>query len=131
MTRGLPTTTRLAVKLWQVAKIQGHKNPFGKPLLDYNEAELDFVLEMEAKDNPGAYVFERAGVASDGSHQPAILAAWAAVKRGKLLDRMFANLPFAEVAERREKLNPVIQTPQAGMTPGLRQGRAIAPKKGS
>jgi hypothetical protein len=69
--------------LWLASRIQGHSNPFGKALVDYSVAELDFVLEMAAIDEPGRYEFQRGGVAQPT--QAAINAAWHDVRSGKAL----------------------------------------------
>ncbi|MDA8249169.1 MAG: hypothetical protein M0Z28_08315 [Rhodospirillales bacterium] len=112
---GLPTTTLLARKLWQAAKIQGHKNPFGKALIDYNPAELDFVLEMEALDNPREFRFEREGVASDGSHNAAVRAAWASALTGRSLAQSLSGIAFDAVARWRARRGG-----QGGLKPGIR-----------
>ena len=106
-----------------MAKIQGHRNPFGKALLDYTEAELDFVLEMEALDNPKTHVFQRGGVATDGSHIPVLKAAWASLRSGKALDAFFAGIPFAMVAAARAR------RAQGGMIPGIKAGRGAKSAK--
>lgn len=77
---------------------------------------------MEALDNPKTLVFERAGVASNGSHVQKIKAAWANVWRGKARDAFFAGIPFQMVADYRAKKRP------GGMMPGVRPGRAAKPK---
>ena len=119
---GLPTTTALARKVWQAAKIQGHRDPFGKKLLDYTVAELDFVLEMEALDKPDEYVFERGGIASNNAHVPHNKAAWASVLRGTALAKFFSGIPFGPVAAYHARQ-------QAGaMMPGIRE-RVAAPLK--
>lgn len=58
---GIPTESLLARKLWLASVIQGHRNPFGKSLTEYTTPELDFILEMAAKDDPETYSFKRAG----------------------------------------------------------------------
>lgn len=122
--KGLPTTTALAGKLWQAAKIQGHKNPFGKALLDHTVAELDFVLEMEALDNPKGYVFKRGGVSSDGSHVPEAKAAWASALRGSALARYLSGIPFKAVQAYRERVaSTTANRGQAGMKPGIKEGK--------
>ena len=101
--------------MWQAAKIQGHKNPFGKPLVEYNPAELDFVLEMEALDNPREYRFERDGVASDGAHNAAVKAAWASALTGRSLAQSLSGIAFDAVAKWRAKRGG-----QGGLKPGIR-----------
>lgn len=114
---GLPTTVALALKLWQAAKIQGHKNPFGKPLPEYTVAELDFVLEMEARDNPKEFVFVRDGESSDGSHVTEAKAAWVGVLRGKSLAKRLSGIPFSKVAAYHARRVGGAR----GMTPGVRE----------
>ena len=72
--QGLPIQHPLLRKLWLVAKIQGHKNPFSPELLRLNVAQIDFVLEMAALDEPDKYHFQRAGRAP--APKPETTAAW-------------------------------------------------------
>lgn len=81
------------MKLWQAAKIQGHRNPFGKPLIEYTMVELDFVLEMAALDDPDKWTFQRIG------HAPAVasksLASWTSRLAGKALTRFMLRTGIA------------------------------------
>jgi hypothetical protein len=82
--QGLPTTDRLARKLWLAARIQGHRNPFGKPLPEYTIAQLDFVLEMAALDEPDRYSFVRNGKEMGRSETTTALASWTDTLKGAL-----------------------------------------------
>jgi hypothetical protein len=62
--------------------MQGHKNPFGKPLNEYSVAELDFILEMSALDDPEHWTFIRA--AKQAVSTPKALARWIDVLAGPL-----------------------------------------------
>ena len=79
--QGLPSQHPLLRKLWLVAKIQGHKNPFSPELLRLNVAQIDFVLEMAALDEPDRYHFHRKGRAAPP--QPETTAAWFDAAYGK------------------------------------------------
>lgn len=79
---GIRVNDRLARKLWLASKIQGHRNPFGKPLTEYNVAQLDFILEMAALDEPDRYSFTRQSETT--TTQPQALAAWSDVLIGPL-----------------------------------------------
>ena len=61
---GIPPSHRLAAKLWVASKVLGGHaagGPFGKRLVEHTPAELDFILEMAARDEPDKYAFRRAG----------------------------------------------------------------------
>lgn len=64
--------------------IQGHRNPFGKPLTEYTTAQLDFVLEMASIDDPERYTFVRNENTARGAGSKA-LARWTDVLLGKPL----------------------------------------------
>jgi len=117
----------MAIKLWQVSKIQGHRNPWGKPLTELNAAQLDFILEMEAQDNPRKVVFYRDGKASDGSHKVIEDAAWHdvlvdPVKAGHGPSKAAATTAAHAAAWRaRQQINsPSSATP--GLKPGFTRG---------
>lgn len=65
--------------------MQGHKNPFGKPLNEYTIAELDFVLEMSAIDDPDNWTFVRGSKQSETTSKS--LARWFDVLAGPLFDQ--------------------------------------------
>jgi hypothetical protein len=91
--RGIPTNDPLARKLWIASVIQGHRNPFGKALRDYTVAELDFVLEMAALDDPEHYSFSRAG-AKDAP--AAAMTGWVNVLREPLKQRYLELIGVAQ-----------------------------------
>jgi len=80
---GLQTGNPLLSTLWRVASIQGHYNPFHPDLMAMNMAQLYFILEMYALDNPKEYTFTRHGKAEESE----VLAAW----KGVLKDNALAD----------------------------------------
>jgi hypothetical protein len=76
--------------------IQGHRNPFGKALRDYTIAELDFVLEMAAIDNPDQYTFSRGGTPAGRSDAPVAMAGWMSVLKEPLLQRYLERVGVAQ-----------------------------------
>lgn len=93
MTAGLPTQTPKAKKLWQVSEIF-KKLPFPGELIDYNEAQLDWCLEMYAAHHPDEYTFTRGGQSAVLS-EPERLAAWDRVTLGKAKQAFMPKLPLA------------------------------------
>lgn len=87
--KGIATTNALARKLWLASTIQGHRNPFGKPLLEYNMAQLDFVLEMMALEQPERYSFVRSESSGTSS---ASMAKWTDVLKGAVLTRFMERI---------------------------------------
>jgi hypothetical protein len=82
---------------------------------------------MEALDNPKQYVFERAGIKSDGSHDVINKAAWADTLRGRAAAQFFGRfLPFAKVAAYKKKKQSVPASGK-GMVVGVREGKASPP----
>ena len=72
-------------KLWIASRILGGHapgGPFGKPLPQYTMAELDFVLEMAARDDPEHFTFIRGG-RDPRKAQGEARAAWFRVLKGK------------------------------------------------
>jgi hypothetical protein len=98
---GLPTGTRLGEKLWRVAVIQGHHNPFRDELLALNEAQLDFILEMYAQDHPKEFSFTRK---DSKSPQSEISAAWTRVLRGNALTEYIMPMLNTKAIEWRRRL---------------------------
>jgi hypothetical protein len=84
----------LAEKLWLASKIQGHRNPFGKSLTEYTPLELDFVLEMAARDDPEHLTFVRRGASKPVAHE--IEAAWDTFYTGPARVRYLAKSDFAD-----------------------------------
>lgn len=112
--------TPLSKKLWLASKIQGHRNPFGKPLTDYTIWELDWVLEMEALDRPKELSFSRNGQEPVTSAQ--VMAAWASTLTGAALVRFMKGKwsPKATAVSQAQK--------GIGLKPGITKGgKPIAP----
>ena len=92
---GLSTRDPLARKLWLASRILGGHapgGPFGKALPDYTVAELDFVLEMAAQDDPDRYSFTRA---SGPPAAPTVLAKWSDTLMGNALMRYLERTGIA------------------------------------
>ena len=107
--------------MWLASKIQGHRNPFGKPLTEYNHAELDFILEMSAIDDPESYVFHRGGDVPLSPSQ--VSAAWFKVLRGKALLRHTLGQAIEVANKAVEAFNGRFT---GGLKPGITQrGKAI------
>ena len=70
---------------------------------------------MEALDNPREFRFEREGVASDGSHNAAVRAAWASALTGRSLAQSLSGIAFDAVARWRARRGG-----QGGLKPGIR-----------
>lgn len=110
----------MAQKLWMASVIQGHRNPFGKALTEYSVPELDFVLEMAARDEPERYIFKRAGA---GQPLSKALASWHDVFAGELRQWYMLRTGLAQ------GLSNVVQWRRrqgGGLQPGIsRGGKAI------
>lgn len=109
--------------------VQGHRDPFGRKLIDYNIPQLDFVLEMAALDEPDRWTFVRGGKGASVS-APESMARWKDVLGGSLLGRFMgmigATKGMANVAAWRKR--------QArGFTPGVttRGGKPIGGDAGT
>lgn len=74
-----------------------HQSPFNPDLLNHNEAQLDFILEMHCLDHPKEMTFVRPGKVSP-AEAPRIAKQWADVLRGKALGEFMATrMPSADV----------------------------------
>jgi hypothetical protein len=109
----------MARKLWLASRIQGHRNPFGKPLIEYSMAQLDFVLEMAAIDEPDMYSFVRRGVPSGVSLKPRAFAGWTNVLMGRakveIMERLGLTRASAFVAAWKDRR---MSGPKLGITRG-------------
>ena len=109
----------MARKLWLASVIQGHRNPFGKPLTEYTVPQLDFVLEMASIDEPDSWRFVRAG--ADGTPKSAAMAQWNDALTGAARNVLMAATGFAQaiggIAAWRSR-----HAPGAGMRLGLTRG---------
>lgn len=102
--------------------VQGHRNPFGKPLAEHTVPELDFVLEMAALDDPERWKFERAG---DGSvPRSDAMSRWRDSLAGRALTELM-SVTGATAA--RAGIERWRNRRMGGMRPGLtRRGKEIA-----
>jgi hypothetical protein len=116
---GIPVTDRLAKKLWLASKIQGHRNPFGKPLIEYSVAQLDFILEMAALDEPDRYSFVRESTTTSPGASAATLASWADVLSGTL---QAAYMDRLGITQGNRALALYAAKHGAGLTPGFSRG---------
>jgi len=96
--------------------VQGHRNPFGKPLADHTVSELDFVLEMASLDEPDRWSFVRG---TRSASQTTAMARWSDVLAGGLFSRFIAHTGItkglaAVTAWRRRQ--------GGGLQPGLTRG---------
>lgn len=91
-------------------------------LLAHNEAQLDFILEMWAKDNPKRGRFVRGGKIDDGMAETLARKGWTDVLRGAALDRYLARQMPSEAVLKRLRGTPSLRHP-------VRMKRADAPKK--
>ena len=103
----------------------GAGGPFGKPLPAHTAAELDFILEMGARDDPDRFSFMRGG-RDERRAVPEIAAAWTKVLKGKALEK---RLEQTGLTDAQKKLNAYKQRKGAsggGLKPGLtRRGKRI------
>lgn len=105
-----------------MAKIQGHHNPFSPDLLSLNEAQLDFILEMWAADNPKRGRFVREGATTSGMDDSLARKKWADVLRGPALQKYLAgHMPPQAVLDRLRAAAP--------MTRGRPMPRQIRPEQ--
>jgi hypothetical protein len=88
---GIPTQTPLAQKLWQVSRLLGDRSPFDPYILEHNEAQLDFILEMYALENPRRARFIRPGQVTEGLKRSQSQARWVDVLRGPALQEWLSR----------------------------------------
>ena len=115
---GIPTSDPLARKLWVVSVIQGHRNPFGKPITDYAPHELDFVAEMAALDEPDHWTFTRAGVSAEVRSNT--LAEWRDRLGGPALSAFLGRTGLATAMRGIARWHASRST--GGLRPGLTRG---------
>ena len=118
----------MARKLWLASRILGaHSSggPFGKPLPEHTPAEIDFILEMGAADEPDRYTFLRGGKSARQAESEK-RAAWFNAVSGKALQERMEADGLAE-AQRRLKAYKAKQGGlSGGMKPGItRGGKAV------
>ena len=123
MEQGLPTKHPLARKLWQVSRILGSRSPFDQDLLAHTEAQLDFILEMYAGDNPEAAKFTRPGQSSTDISQAKLDAAWERVLVGSAKAAMMkGRMPSAAVQEILRQRQERIDAMKRHSVPHIRMG---------
>ena len=90
---GLPTNGVLGQKLWLAAKAI-HKSPFSDELLALTLPQLDWIVEMIAKDNPDKMKISRGGEEAlpEGLKMALNLAALWDSKRGKAKEAQINKL---------------------------------------
>ena len=94
-------------------------SPFSLDLLSHTEAQLDFILEMYALDNPERGTFVRAGVEKSMTPvQEAV--AWEAVLVGKAHDAMMAPMMPSEATLGVLRQMERMSKPQMRMGPGAK-----------
>ena len=108
----------LAEKLWRVSRILSI-SPFDPKLLDHTSIQIDFILEMFARDNPEDYEFVRPGKPKP-LPDAEVLASWERRLLAKAhSDFLTSMLPSAAVLKRAAEI--------AGATAFLRQAASGKP----
>jgi hypothetical protein len=114
--------------LWLASKVLGSHvagGPFGKPLTDYTVAELDFVLEMGALDEPNRFTFTRGG--RDPTRAAVDMhTAWMRVRTGAALTRQFDGEGITAANERLAAYRRRGGY-QGGLKPGVTRGGKPVP----
>ena len=100
--------------------------PFGKPLPEHTAAELDFILEMGALDDPDRYTFLRGGrdlrrAASETR------AAWFSVSAGSALAKLMEQDGVADAQRRLAEYRRQQGIAPVGMKPGFTRGGKPVP----
>ena len=114
----------MARKLWLASRILGSHNgggPFGKPLPDHTPAEIDFILEMGAADNPDQYTFLRGGKSARQTESER-RAAWLSTFSGKALEEKMEADGLAEAQRRLKAYKAKLGGLSGGMKPGITRG---------
>lgn len=91
----------MAKKLWQVSRLLGDRSPFDPYVLDHNEAQLDFILEMYALENPRRARFVRPDQPSEGLKHSQAQARWVDVLRGSALQEYLSHKIIMKNVRRR------------------------------
>lgn len=75
-------------------------SPFDETMLQHNEAQLDFILEMYSIDNPTKLKFSRPGREQPGLEQVKAKAGWADVLVGKAREEyMRPHMPNTNILD--------------------------------
>lgn len=115
----------LAKKLWMVSRVL-NTSPFSPDLLNHTEAQLDFILEMHAADNPDDFRFVRPGMVTP-LPSPEAKAEWERRLIGTAHDRyMHKRMPSAAALAAATKLAQAGRNLKKGVILGPVQA---APKK--
>jgi hypothetical protein len=121
MDEGLNLETSLLQKLWRVASIQGHFDPWHPRLLERNEAQLDAILELYSQDNPKELKFERRKTREARERPLRVMKGWADVLIGQakegFVGRVSFKLPAKFSAVPRGGKLSVNKPPAPGKTP--------------
>ena len=91
---GLDITNPQFRKLWVVASIQGHFNPWRQELLELNETQLDAILEAYAKDNPKRLRFERQKSRRPREHTEQLALDWSGKLTGQAREQFQSKVSF-------------------------------------
>jgi hypothetical protein len=114
----------VARKLWLASRILGGHSaggPFGKPLPEHTPAELDFILEMGAADEPDRYTFLRGGREPRRAASQA-RAAWHAIASGRALETLMARDGVADAQRRLAEYKRRQGVVPEGLKPGFTRG---------
>jgi hypothetical protein len=94
MDEGLNLHSSLFQKLWRVASIQGHFDPWHPRLLERNEAQLDLILEAYSVDHPKVLKFERRKTREAKERPAEMMRGWADVLIGDAKATLLKKLTF-------------------------------------
>jgi hypothetical protein len=81
-------------KLWRVASLQGHFDPWHPRLLDKTEAQLDLILEAYSVDHPKELRFERRRTREEKERPIEVLKGWADVLIGDAKEDLLRQVSF-------------------------------------
>lgn len=82
------------MKLWRVASIQGHYDPWHPRLLERSEPQLDAILEAYSVDHPKELKFERRKTREAKDRPVEVLKGWADVLIGKAKEEFRKKISF-------------------------------------
>lgn len=98
-------------KLWRVASIQGHYDPWHPQLLTKNEAQLDAILEAYAEDFPNKLKFERKNSRRGRDMVEKMSLLWEERMVGKGRDRLRSKISF-KIPDRYRRAAPQPMKPR-------------------
>lgn len=117
----------MASKLWVASRILGSHaagGPFGKPLTEHTPAEIDFILEMGAKDEPERFTFRRFGT---DAVSPESSAAWFNSLTGDARREWLAKRGSTAAQRRLDEYKKRKNAKSGGMVMGLSKGGKAVP----